>query len=91
MVAALESKYLETLRDPNSNSIMIPLSDVLTHLFNRYGRVDAETLTEMEMKVKEKHYDVSEPIVTIFNKIEELARLGTAAHNPYSDMQKVHN
>ena len=68
---------------------MIPLSDVLTHLFNRYGRVDAETLTEMEMKVKEKHYDVSEPIVTIFNKIEELARLGTAAHNPYSDMQKV--
>ena len=89
VVAALESKYLESLRDTNSNSIIRPLSEVLTHLFNRYGRVDAESLTELEGKVKDKHYDVSEPIVTIFNEIEELARLGDAAHNPYSNMQKV--
>ena len=79
---------MEPLRDPNSNSIRVPLSAVLTHLFNRYGQVDAETLTELEVKVKDKHYDVSEPIVTIFNKIEELARLGDAANNPYSNIQK---
>ena len=89
IVAALENKYLKSLRDPNSNSIMLPVYDVLTHLFDRYGRVDAETLADIDAKVRNLIYDISEPLVTLFNEIEELARLATAASNPYSDMQQV--
>ena len=52
VAVALESKYLESLRDPNSNSIKIPLHDVLTHLFQRYGHVSAETLADIDTKVR---------------------------------------
>ena len=89
LVAALEPKYLEALRSPTTNAIMIPLHDVLTYLFTRYGKVTAESLTELEEKVKTLQYNVTEPIITIFNEIEELSRVADAANNPFSEMQKV--
>jgi hypothetical protein len=42
---------------------------------------------EIEEKVKTMEYNLVEPLVTVFNEIEELTRLGAAASNPFSDMQ----
>ena len=89
VVAALEPQYLKRLRNNTTNAIDIPLHDVLDHLFERYGRVDADTLMDIEEKIKSSKYNPSDPLITFVNEIEELARLGTAANNPYSDMQKV--
>ena len=89
VVAAIEPKYLKSLRNANSNAITIPLHDVLTHLFTRYGVVNSDTLMDIEDKVKTMDYNITEPLVVIYNEIDELARLGTAAGNPYSDMQQV--
>ena len=87
LVAAIEPKYLKSLRDATSNAITIPLHDVLTHLFTRYGGVNADALMDIEYKVKTMEYSITDPLVVVFNEIEELARLGTAAHIPYSNMQ----
>ena len=89
VVAALDPKFLDSLRDPTSNSIMVPIHEVLAHLFRRYGRVDADTLADIDEKVRTTQYNVSEPLVTVYNDIEELARIAVAADNPYSDKQQV--
>ena len=81
--------FWDSLRDPISNSIMLPIHEVLAHLFQQYGRVDAETLADMDNKVRTIQYNVSDPLVTVYNKIEELTRLVVAAENPYSDKQRV--
>ena len=89
LVAAIESKYLKRLCNVNSNAIDIDLHAILTHLFERYGSVDEDNLMDVEEKVKTLDYNPSDPLVSVYNDVEELARLGTAANNPYSDMQKV--
>ena len=89
LVAAIEPKYIRNLRNADSNAIALPLHDVLTFLFTRYGVVNADTLMDIEDKVKTMEYNLAEPLVVVFNEIEELARLGGAANNPFSDMQQV--
>ena len=39
VVAALERKCLDHLRDPISNSIMLPICEVLDHLFQQYSNI----------------------------------------------------
>ena len=51
LVTAIEPKYLTSLQDATSNAITIPLHDVLTHLFTRYGGVNADALMDIEYKV----------------------------------------
>ena len=89
IVAAVEPKYLKSLRDTNSNAINVPVHAVLTHLFNKYGEVNADTLMDIEDKTKAMEYNLVDPLIVVFNEIEELARLGTAADNPFSDKQLV--
>ena len=44
VVAAIDAKYLKPLRNADSNSITVPLHDVLDFLFARYGKVTGDTL-----------------------------------------------
>ena len=89
VVAALEPKYLKSLRNANSNAITRPLHEVLDYLFTKYGVVNADTLMDIEDKVKTMEYSLSDPLIVMFNEIEELERLGIAATNPYREMQLV--
>ena len=85
-MAALEPNYIENLRNTNSNFVIISVHGVLTHLFMKYGKVSAEYVVDIDQKVTTLQYDVSDPLVTVYNEIEELARLATAASNPYTNM-----
>lgn len=89
LVAAIEPKYLKSLRNDHTNAIDVSISAVLTHLFEKHGVIVADTLDEQETKVKGMKYVPTEPFVTVTNAIEELARIANAAENPYSDAQKV--
>ena len=44
---------------------------------------------DIETKVRTMEYSITDPLVVIYNEIEELARLANAANNPFSDMQQV--
>ena len=44
---------------------------------------------DIEDKVKTMEYSLSDPLIVMFNEIEELERLGIAATNPYREMQLV--
>ena len=51
LVEAIDPVYLADLRNPVTNSITMPLADVMTHLFTRYGEVTQATLDVAAEKV----------------------------------------
>ena len=86
---AVPGMYLKPFRNKNSNTIDKPISDILDYLFARYGRVPQETLAEEHAKLVEKTFDISEPLVILYNEIDDLQDLAVAAKNPFSDSQLV--
>ena len=89
IVGAVDAQYLKELRNNNTDTIQLPVSDVLTFLFDRYGVVDAETLDDEEAKVKGLFWNVVDPPVTFFTAIEDFVEMADAAHLPKSNAQIV--
>ena len=86
LVAAIEPKFIEDIRDEKSYAVEHNLHDVLDHLFlSRYGDVNGDKCNNVNIKVKWMSYHPSDLIVIVFTSIEELTCLGTATQNPYSD------
>ena len=58
-------------------------------MFTTYGTIELEVLGERKLEVCKIAYDLIDPLVTIYDEIEELEYLGIAAANPYSQSQIV--
>lgn len=89
IVNAIDSDYLNDITDNNTDSINLAVSGILTHLFNLYGDVDAETLSTEELRLQNYYWDPAEPITILFNKIDDLMELAIAAELPKTDEQIV--
>ena len=89
IVAAVDGEYLKELRDPDTNSINLPIPDILEHLFTRYGTVTPETLAKEEAAMSTFYWDLRDPPVIMFNKIEDLMSLAEAAGMPKTEAQIV--
>ena len=89
LVQALDSKFLKSLRNRSTNAIAHNLQTIFAHLFTKYGTIEDEVLTEEEEKLRDTEYNILDPLVTVFDQIEELQHLGNAAQNPYSEAQLI--
>jgi hypothetical protein len=78
IVAAIEPEYLKELRNTTTDTITSEVHEVLTHLFETYGHVDSSTIDAAETKIKTFVWNLTDPLVTIFNMIEEFAELSRA-------------
>jgi len=75
---------MKTLWNRNKNTIQANLSALLASIFTIYGTIEPEVLRECKLKIREMSYELMDPLVTIYNKIEELDYLGHTAFNVYS-------
>ena len=89
LVQAIPEVYLKPFRNQYSNSLNVSLSTILTSLFTTYGKIQDDTLQEVTDKLRERIFDISEPLVVMFNEIEELKALSIAANNEYTERQLV--
>ena len=89
IVAAVDTEYLKELRDPTTNSITLHVYEVLEHLFTTYGQVSAEVLAMEEASMNAFYWDLNDPPTVMFNKIEELQNLSTAAGMPKTEAQII--
>ena len=89
VVKALDSKFLKSLQNRSTNTIKYKLHTIFAHLFTKYGTIEDEVLTEEEDKLRNTEYNILDPLVTVFDQIEELQHLGNAAQNPYSEAQLI--
>ena len=89
LVQALPALYTKSFRNQHSNSITTPISDVLTTLIRTYGKVSDEELQQETAALRSKIFDISEPLVAMYDEIEELKALSIAAESEYTEPQLV--
>ena len=89
IVTAIDDSYLAALKDRHTNTITVPLTDIILYLFRNYGRVTPATLVEEEQKVLQWIFDPHLPIVLVFNKVNDLMDLASAAGAPYTANQLI--
>ena len=86
---AIPEMYLKRFRNKDSNAINKPISFILSHLFLNYGRVPEEHLREEEAKLLARVFDLTQLLILMFNKIDDLVDLAIAAKLPYTEHQIV--
>ena len=87
---AIDPTYLNAIRNRQTNAIVMTVSDIFhRHLYDIYGKVDKELLETEREKVVKMTYDVSYPPDVVYEAIEDLLDLATAADNPFSQRQAV--
>lgn len=89
IVTAVENSYLAALKNRQTNTITTPLDQVIEYLFRNYGRVTPAQLVHEEQQLTNWVYDPTLPIVIVFNKVDDIADLATAAGSPYSAQQII--
>ena len=89
LVEAIDSIYLEALRDPTTNAIGLPIYDVIRYLYDTYGDISPETLEEERQKTNQLTYDPALPVGVIFTNIVKFCNLAEAARSPLSQKQSI--
>lgn len=61
----------------------------MDHLFTSYGRVPQEDLGAEESKLRATIFNISEPLIIMFNEIDDLQHMAVAEENQFSNQQIV--
>lgn len=89
IIAAVEPSYLAALRNRQTNSINLPIDDIIQHLYDTYGKITPKSLQDYEDRTKQMMFDPQQPIDDIFNAVMNLADYADAARAPYSQQQTI--
>lgn len=90
IVQALEPRFLDAVRDRTSDTITLPVYQVMEHLFNTYGEITPETFQEKEQAIKATVFDPNtDSIDTLYKEIDDLVDLSGHAGVPMTTAQSV--
>lgn len=89
VIAAIELCYLKTYINKDSGAITETIPELFEKLFKRWGTILADDVDKFEEEVKGMRYQLSDPLSDVFDKIEDLERMGDAIKVPYSEEQKI--
>ena len=89
LIKAIETEYLEALRDPITYMIQKPIPEIIEFLQMTYGQITPQELADREGALKNSIYDPSKPVDLIFNQITKFKELCELCHNTKTDVQLV--
>ena len=89
IVQAVEPKYLKALRNPITTKITNDVKQILSYLFDNYGKVPPTVLKDMKRTVEDYELDPSDPIDLLFVQVDELADIYTLQRNQLSEKQLI--
>ena len=89
ITAAVESKYIDSLKNEDTDLVEDDIPTVLEYLFSSYGKVPTREVKEKEVEVLATPFVPSDPMVTIYRPIEQLRTLADIAKIPYTESQIV--
>ena len=89
IVAAFEPKYLRVLQTPWTNKLNHTTPEICYHLFDTYGDVTPSELRDLQARMESLTLPPSEPVDSIFSKIEDLAAIAEIAKAPMTPTQKI--
>ena len=85
----MEHDYLSALRDSITDMILTNIPAIFEFLQANYGKIRPKLLTEKEDALKDQIYDTSEPIDSVFNKVDRFVNLCELIKDPLSDKRKM--
>jgi hypothetical protein len=62
---------------------------IILHLFSTYGKITPQQAKAKEMELYQMHYDISQPVDTVFNSIDDLSDTSENANLPMTEQQMV--
>ena len=86
---AIESKYIDFLKNEYIDLIEDNIPTVLHYLFDNYGKVPTRVFKEKEQEVLTTLFAPNDPMVTIYWPIEQLRTLTEIANILYTESQIV--
>ena len=89
LVEAIDPIYIEAIRDRATNSINLPIFDVIQYLYDTYGDIRPEILEQERETLIKSTYNPNLPIDVLFSKIEKFTDLASAGRSPISQKQSV--
>ena len=91
IVAAVDAEFLEELWDEMTNDISKSVAEVLTYLFENFGRVGSADVQREEEKVKAYFWNVSDPPMAFYTLIEDLQKVAKAAGLPQTEEMLINH
>ena len=89
IIEAIDKDYLDALRNNHTDMINDPIPDIFDYLTTNYGQITEQELSDKEDALKTLVYDPTQPVDTVFNKINWFQDLCNLCNNQKSDRQLV--
>lgn len=89
IIEAVEPMYLTAVKNRTSDTITIPVHEVMDHLFTSYGDVTPHIFQIKEAAIKSSTWDPTTPIDNLYQDIEELVDLSGRAGVPMTPEQSI--
>lgn len=85
ILSSVDDNYLKARKRPLTGYATVPVTDLMTHLFDNYGKLTPQHLHDNDTKFKEK-WDGTD-ITGFFATIDDCIELATIGNQPYTDSQ----
>jgi hypothetical protein len=89
IVESIDPIYIRALLNRTTGQFATNIRAVMTHLFTTYGKITPQQVTAKQQALYSMHYDITQPVDTIFNTIEDLADLAEHALSPMTAQQQI--
>jgi len=86
---ALPELYLKSYRNEYSNTFHTNLQTIFLDLFTTYGYITPGELGEQKEALCAKVFDIQQPLIIMFNEMDELEQVAIDASNPYIATQMI--
>ena len=86
---ALPDLYMRSYRNEHTNTITTNIPTLLEHLFTTYGSIELEELQEKVDTLRQKVFEILEPLIVIYNEVNEIQELATASGNTFTPKQLI--
>ena len=86
---AIEAKYINFLKNEDTDLIEDDIPTALEYLFTNCGKVPTRLVKEKEQEVLSTPFVPSDPMITNFRPIEQLKTLAKITKIPYTESQIV--
>ena len=89
IVESIDSIYLRALLNRTTGQYAANLRDVLAHLFTTHGKITPQQIRTRENAIYNMTFDISQPVDTVFNAIDDLADLAEHAQSSMTPQQMI--
>ena len=89
IVESIDSIYLRALLNRTTGQYSANIRDVISHLFTTHGKITPQQIRAKENAIYNMAFDISQPVDTVFNAIDDLADLAEHAHSSMSHQQMM--